>query len=36
MKFYDKSSEIKIELENRLNINDYEIIHSHENCYFLN
>ena len=33
---YDKSSEIKLELENKLDINDYEVIHSHENCYFLN
>ena len=33
---YDKSSEIKLELENKLDINDYEVIHSHKNCYFLN
>ena len=33
---YGKSSALKVELENRLNINDYEIIHNHENCYFLN
>ena len=33
---YDKSSVIKLELENRLDINDYEIIHRHKNCYFLN
>ncbi len=33
---YDKSSVIKLELENKLDINDYEVIHSHENCYFLN
>ena len=33
---YGKSSALKIELENRLNINDYEIIHNYENCYFLN
>ena len=35
-KFYGKSSGLKMELENRLNINDYEIIHNYENCYFLN
>ena len=35
-KFYGKSSVLKMELENRLNINDYEIIHNYENCYFLN
>ena len=35
-KFYEKSSGLKMELENRLNINDYEIIHNYENCYFLN
>ena len=33
---YDESSEIKLELENKLDINDYEVIHSHKNCYFLN
>ena len=33
---YEKSSSLKIELENRLNINDYEIIHNYENCFFLN
>ena len=33
---YGKSSALKVELENRLNINDYEIIHNYENCYFLN
>ena len=33
---YDKSSVIKLELENRLDINDYEVIHSDKNCYFLN
>lgn len=35
-KIYDKNSEIKLEFENKLDINDYEIIHSHKNCYFLN
>ena len=35
-KFYGKSSGLKMELENRLNINDYEIIHNYKNCYFLN
>lgn len=33
---YDKNSEIKLELENRLDINNYKIIHNHNNCYFLN
>ena len=33
---YDKSSVIKLELENKLDIKDYEVIHNHENCYFLN
>jgi len=35
-KVYDKSSSIKLELENKFNINDYEIIHNYKNCYFLN
>ena len=35
-KNYDKSSSIKLELENKFNINDYEIIHNYKNCYFLN
>ena len=33
---YDKNSEIKLELENKLDINNYEIIHNHKNCFFLN
>tara|TARA_Y100001958_G_C21092201_1_gene444953 strand:- start:182 stop:892 length:711 start_codon:yes stop_codon:yes gene_type:complete len=33
---YDKDSEIKLELENKLDINNYEIIHNHKNCFFLN
>ena len=33
---YDKSSAIKLELENKLDIKDYEVIHNYENCYFLN
>ena len=33
---YDKTSSIKLELENSLDINDYEIIHNYKNCYFLN
>ena len=33
---YDESSEIKLELENKLDINNYEIIHNHKNCFFLN
>ncbi len=33
---YNKSSAIKLELENKIDINDYEIIDSHKNCYFLN
>ena len=31
---YDKNSEIKLELENKLDINNYEIIHNHKNCFF--
>lgn len=33
---YGKGSALKMELENKLNINNYEIIHNYENCYFLN
>ena len=33
---YDKNSEIKLELENKLDINNYEIIHNHKNCFYLN
>ena len=33
---YDKTSSIKLEVENSLDINDYEIIHNYKNCYFLN
>ena len=33
---YDKNSEIKLELENKLDIDNYEIIHNHKNCFFLN
>ncbi len=33
---YDESSEIKLELENKLDINNYEIIHNHKNCFYLN
>jgi len=32
---YDKSSEIKLELENKIDINDYEIIDNYQNCYYL-
>lgn len=35
-KIYDKGAAIKLELENRLDINNYEIIHNYKNCYFLN
>ena len=33
---YGESSAIKLELENKIDINDYKIIDNHENCYFLN
>ena len=36
MKFMIKILEIKLELENKLDINNYEIIHNHKNCFFLN
>lgn len=35
-KVYNKNSEIRLELENRLDINDYKVIHNYKNCYFLN
>ena len=33
---YGESSAIKLELENKVDINDYKIIDNHKNCYFLN
>tara|TARA_B100000401_G_scaffold419348_1_gene343913 strand:+ start:360 stop:1070 length:711 start_codon:yes stop_codon:yes gene_type:complete len=33
---YNKNSAIKLELQNKINLNDFKIIHSHKNCYFLN
>ena len=35
-KVYNEKSEIELELENRLDINDYKVIHNYKNCYFLN
>jgi len=35
-KVYNKNSEISLELENRLDINDYKVIHNYKNCYFIN
>ena len=32
---YNKSSAIKLELENRVDINNFEIIDNYKNCYFL-
>lgn len=34
-KIYDKSSAIKLELENKFDLNDYKIIHKYKNCYYL-
>ncbi len=35
-KVYNENSDIRLELENRLDINDYKVIHNYKNCYFLN
>jgi len=34
-KIYDKGSAIKLELDNKLNIGDYEIIDNYQNCFYL-
>ena len=32
---YDENSEIKLEVENKFDINNYKVIHNYKNCYFL-